>query len=77
PYLGGPYWRGWDIARDIAASPSGGYAVLDGFGGIHVRGSEGLRAASGGYVRADVWRGVAVSSAGYLAVRDDGKVIAP
>ncbi len=78
PRLGGPYWRGWDIARDIAVSPSGGgYAILDGFGAIHVRGSSGLRAASGGYVRIDAWRGVASSSAGYLAVRADGLVITP
>jgi hypothetical protein len=33
---GGPYWRGWDIARGVAMLPdhSGGY-VLDGFGGLH------------------------------------------
>jgi hypothetical protein len=40
----GPYWRGWDIARDVAlvptdprdpdSPPAGGY-VLDGFGGLH------------------------------------------
>ncbi len=78
PQFAGPYWRGWDIARDIAASPSGsGYAVLDGFGGIHVRGSSGVRAASGGYVRADLWRGLAASANGYLAVRADGLVITP
>ncbi len=78
PYLGGPYWRGWDIARDIAVAPSGrGYAVLDGFGGIHVLGSANLRAASGGYSHLDVWNGLAASSGGYLAVRADGKVIAP
>ncbi len=78
PYLGGPYWRGWDIARDIAVAPSGrGYAVLDGFGGIHVRGSASLEAASGGYVRIDAWNGLAASSGGYLAVRADGKVITP
>jgi hypothetical protein len=41
---GGPYWKGWDIARDVAlvptdprdpdSPPAGGY-VLDGFGGLH------------------------------------------
>ena len=33
---GGPYWRGWNIARDFAFLPdgSGGY-VLDGYGGLH------------------------------------------
>jgi hypothetical protein len=40
----GPYWRGWDIARNVALVPSdprnpdsppaGGF-VLDGFGGLH------------------------------------------
>ena len=41
---GGPYWKGWDIARGIAlvpadprnpASPPAGGFVLDGFGGLH------------------------------------------
>ncbi len=36
----GPYWPGWDIARDLALTPDGtGFAVLDGFGGIHVAGT--------------------------------------
>ena len=34
-----PYWRGWDIARSMAISPSGrGLAILDGWGGVHVTG---------------------------------------
>src|SRR5207302_1860659 len=33
--LGGPYWRGWDIARGLALAPGGGGYVLDGWGGIH------------------------------------------
>jgi hypothetical protein len=35
-FTGGPYWKGFDIARDFAFLPdgSGGY-VLDGYGGLH------------------------------------------
>src|SRR5581483_4526533 len=35
-FTGGPYWSGWDIARDFAFLPtgSGGY-LLDGYGGLH------------------------------------------
>jgi hypothetical protein len=32
---GGPYWRGWDIARGIALRADGSGYVLDGFGGLH------------------------------------------
>jgi hypothetical protein len=33
---GSPYWKGWDIARGVAAVPGGGYGfVVDGFGGLH------------------------------------------
>jgi hypothetical protein len=33
---GGPYWRGWDIARGVALLPSGtGGYVVDGYGGLH------------------------------------------
>src|SRR5207253_1993019 len=38
PLSGGPYWRGWRIARALALIPThhvpGGY-VLDGLGGLH------------------------------------------
>lgn len=42
---GSPYWKGWDIARDIAVLPdgSGGY-VLDGWGGLHPVGFGGKAA---------------------------------
>jgi hypothetical protein len=38
----GPYWPGWDIARDVALLPfgQGGY-VLDGWGGLHPFGLNG------------------------------------
>lgn len=37
--LGGPYWRGWDIARSVATDPTGwGPYVLDGWGGVHPTG---------------------------------------
>ena len=41
-FTGGPYWNGWDIARDFAFLPngSGGY-VLDGYGGLHPFGVKG------------------------------------
>ena len=48
--VGGPYWNGWDIARDVVLLPgstpthAGGY-LLDGFGGLHQFG--GAPAVSG------------------------------
>jgi len=37
--LGGPYWRGWDIARSVAYDPDGwGPYLLDGWGGVHPTG---------------------------------------
>ncbi|HEY7136355.1 MAG TPA: hypothetical protein VIB48_14940 [Acidimicrobiia bacterium] len=34
--LGGPYWPGRDIARDVTVFPGGGHGyVLDGFGALH------------------------------------------
>jgi hypothetical protein len=35
---GGPYWRGWGIARDLVLRPGGGAYVLDGWGGVHTVG---------------------------------------
>ena len=33
---GGPYWKGWDIARDFAFLPdAGGGYLLDAYGGLH------------------------------------------
>ncbi len=35
----GPYWPGWDVAREISLTSSGnGYWVLDGLGGVHPTG---------------------------------------
>ncbi len=35
-FVGGPYWNGWDIARDFAFLPNGtGGYVLDGYGALH------------------------------------------
>ncbi len=39
PAVGGlPYWPGWDIARSVAFSPTGGVYLLDGFGAVWNRG---------------------------------------
>ena len=47
----GPYWPGFDIARDVAMLPDGsGGIVLDGYGGVHPFGTGGMypTPASGG-----------------------------
>jgi len=53
----GPYWRGWDIARDVAAprDGTGGY-VLDGWGGLHRIGRASTRSAAPGR-GTPYWRG--------------------
>jgi hypothetical protein len=38
----GPYWKGWDIARDVVINPDGqGGYVLDAWGGLHGFGLDG------------------------------------
>ena len=66
PNAGTPYWKGWDIARDVAVLPdgSGGY-VLDGWGGLHPVGFGGNPAprstSFGPYWKGwDIARGVAL-----------------
>jgi subtilisin family serine protease len=67
--LNGPYWPGWDIARDLALRPNSacsGY-VLDGWGGLHAFG--GAPPASGPYWPGwDIARGVALhpNGGGYV-----------
>jgi hypothetical protein len=71
-FRGAPYWKGWDIAKALALSPDGrGYAVLDGFGGVHNAG-DAPRATGVPYVRLDVWRGLTYVPGGYIVVRTDG-----
>jgi hypothetical protein len=61
---GGPYWNGWDIARDVTFAPAGGY-VLDGWGGVHA--VSGAPPISGsGY-----WNGWDIARA--IVARPDGK----
>ncbi len=72
---GGPYWKGWDIARGVAvlADGSGGY-TLDGFGGLQPfqigTSAPPLATKSGPYWNGwDAARGVALmpdGSGGYL-----------
>jgi hypothetical protein len=60
---GGPYWSGWDIARDVVMTGVGKGYVLDGFGGIHAFG--GAATASGGpYFGFDIARQVVVVAGG-------------
>ena len=53
PSMPGPYWNGWDIARDFAFLPDGtGGFVLDGWGGLHqfrVNGNTAPLVAQGAY----------------------------
>ncbi|HZQ50247.1 MAG TPA: glycosyl hydrolase family 18 protein [Candidatus Dormibacteraeota bacterium] len=53
PSMPGPYWKGWDIARDFAFLPDGtGGFVLDGWGGLHqfrLNGNTAPLVASGGF----------------------------
>ncbi len=63
---------GWDIARDITVWPGGdGYAVVDGFGGIHRFGSA-KRPGSTPWQAIDRWRSIVVQAGTFLAVRNDG-----
>jgi len=68
PHYGSPAF-GQDIARDIVAMPDGnGYAILDGFGGVHRYGSarSWLGTLSAGY-----WPGWDIARA--LALAPDGR----
>ncbi len=71
PNYGSPYF-GWNIARDITAWPDGlGYAVVDGFGGLHRYGSA-KQPGPMPYQAVDRWRSIVVQSGTFLAVRNDG-----
>ncbi len=37
PHVVGPYWKGWDIARDVELDGAGGVYILDGWGVVHQR----------------------------------------
>jgi hypothetical protein len=65
-------WFGWDIARDIVVWPGAhGYAVTDGFGGIHHYGN--ARDANPTiWEPLDRWRGVTAQNGTYLVIRNDG-----
>jgi subtilisin family serine protease len=64
---GGPYWSGWDIARDVATAPGlpGGY-LLDGWGGVNRLGTAPALAPVGPY-----WYGWDIARA--IARRPDGQ----
>jgi hypothetical protein len=65
-------WFGWDIARDISVWPGGhGYAVTDGFGGIHHYGNARSPAPTI-YEPLDRWKGITAQNGTYLVVRNDG-----
>ena len=67
-----PTWPGWDIARGIAVSASGrGYAVLDGWGGVHPVG-DAPAGPAGAYAPGSDWRGIAISGSRYALARRDG-----
>ncbi len=68
PHYGQPFF-GWDIARDIVAMPDGaGYAILDGFGGVHLYGSARTRLAG---LHAGYWRGWDIARS--MALAPDGR----
>jgi hypothetical protein len=61
------YWRGWDIARDVTvASDNGGYAVVDGFGGVHRAGTAPTADANLAWRNWDHAGGLAMVSGGYV-----------
>ncbi len=71
PNYGSPAF-GWNIARDITPWPNGkGYAIVDGFGGIH-RYGDAKRPSPTPYQQIDRWRSIVVQSGTFLAVRNDG-----
>jgi hypothetical protein len=56
--------------RSLSADGTG-YAVLDGFGGVHNEGNAPV-AAGVPYVLMDAWRGLASLPGGYIVARADG-----
>jgi len=70
PNLGSPNF-GWNIARDIVAMPDGnGYAVLDGFGGVHRFGSARSLPTSNAY-----WPGWDIAKSIALAPGGNGYAV--
>lgn len=68
----GSTYFGWNIARDLTVWPGGkGYAVVDGFGGVHRFGAA-KRPGGTPWQPIDRWRGIVVQSGTFLAVRNDG-----
>lgn len=64
PSLGaGPYWGGWDIARDLRTSGGQGW-LLDGFGGVHSLGSARHIATSAYWSGWDIARSMAITPDG-------------
>jgi hypothetical protein len=64
-----PAWKGWDIARGIAFTQSGGF-VLDAWGGIHAFGNARVTSSSGYWKGWDIARGIAVGGNGTGVVID-------
>ena len=68
----GSTYFAWDIARDLTVWPDGrGYAVIDGFGGVHRFGSA-KNPGPTAYQPIDRWRSIVVQFGTFLAVRNDG-----
>jgi hypothetical protein len=65
-------WFGWDIARDLSVWPGAkGYAVTDGFGGIHHYGNA-RKPAPTIWEPLDRWKSITAQNGTYLVVRNDG-----
>lgn len=79
PNFGSPAFS-WDIARDIQVTPDGqGYAILDGYGGVHLYGSAAtgpLKNVRGPYFGFDIARSLALTAdgAGYFVLDGFGGV---
>ena len=68
----GSPWFGWNIARDLTVWPDGrGYAVIDGFGGVHRFGSARAPGPTP-WQQIDRWRSISLQGSSFLAVRNDG-----
>ena len=68
----GAYFAGLDVARRLVVTPTNrGHAVLDAWGALHVTG-DATRQVGGSYRIGSSWRGLALRSGSYLAVRSDG-----
>jgi hypothetical protein len=67
-----PYWVGWDIAREVIVAGDGeGVALLDGWGGVHSRGSLAT-VQSTVYEPGSSWRGLAMRGRRVVTVSDAG-----